>query len=168
MNLLDRHRPAIRRAHAIEPEAGVAGLHLERRREEAVGLDQLSGDDRRAGHLAAREHVLCEGREGAGLRDPRLGDEGSASVQPVHRPLGGQPLDLVAHGHAREPVPLGQLALGRESGPRRERAQQLLEDRPKRLPLWSAARQPGRQRPTVRRSSLSHRPTRASPRRAAA
>ena len=142
VDLLDRHRPAVGGPHAIEPEAAVARPHLERRGEKAVGRDDLARGDRRARRLPAREHVLREGGERAGLRDPRLGDEGAASMQPVHRALRRQPLDLVAHGHAREPVAFGQLALGRQRRAGRKCGEQLLEDRPERLPLRRAAREP--------------------------
>ena len=142
---LDRHRAPIRGADAVELEAAVAGLHLERGGQEPVGLDHLARGHRRARHVSARQHVLGERGERAGLRDPRLCDVGAPAVEAVDGSLRRQPFDLVPDGHAGEAEALGQLALRRQGGPRRQPLDELLQDRAKRLPLRSAAREPARQ-----------------------
>ena len=137
--MLDGHRLAVGGAHALEAEHRRARRKRERAREEAVRLDQRLRAHERARHEAASAHVLAERAERHRLRDARLGDERPAPVDAVDESLGGEPVELAAHGHARQLEALGQLALGGQRRAGRQRLDQPAEDRAQLAALGAVA-----------------------------
>ncbi len=125
--MLERYGVAVGGADPVELEHEVTGRDLERRGQKAVGGYGLGREEDRPRLVSAGDHVLGERGERPRLGDPRLGDEGPPPLEPVDETLGGQPLDLAANGHPREPVALGKLALRRQRGARRQAGHELLQ-----------------------------------------